>query len=67
MDKLPQAGLLTTDSRDPATLVTDSAAAATAWATGQKTYNGAISVDLNKNPLPTLGQQAKEAVRRPGW
>ena len=29
MDKLPQAGLLTTDSRDPKTFVTDSAAAAT--------------------------------------
>jgi alkaline phosphatase len=66
MDKLPEAGLLTTDSRDPATLVTDSAAAATAWATGQKTYNGAISVDVNKNPLPTLGQQAKEAGKATG-
>ena len=42
MDKLPTAGLLTTDRRDPAAFVTDSAAAATAWSTGQKTYNGAI-------------------------
>jgi alkaline phosphatase len=42
MDKLPVSGLLTTDSREPDTVVTDSAAAATAWATGQKTYNGAI-------------------------
>ncbi len=41
--------------------VTDSAAAATALATGVKTYNGAISVDLEKQPIPTLMQQAKKA------
>ena len=34
MDKLPVSGLLTTDSLDLDTVVTDSAAAATAWATG---------------------------------
>jgi alkaline phosphatase len=66
MDKLPHAGMLTTDSRDPKAFVTDSAAAATAWATGQKTYNGAISVDVGKNPLPTLGQQVKEAGKATG-
>src|SRR5689334_17773509 len=42
MGKLPHTGLLPTDSRDPATFVTDSAAAA-AWASGQKTYNRVIS------------------------
>jgi alkaline phosphatase len=66
MDKLPTAGLLTTDSRDPAAFVTDSAAAATTWATGQKTYNGAISVDVNKAPLETLGTQAKAAGKATG-
>jgi alkaline phosphatase len=39
--------------------VTDSAAAATALATGFKSYNGAISVDLNKQPLATLMEKAK--------
>jgi alkaline phosphatase len=34
--------------------VTDSAAGATAFACGQKTYNGAIGVDANKQPLPTI-------------
>jgi len=66
MDRLPESGMLTTDSRDPGTYVTDSAAAATAWATGQKTYNGAISVDVNKNPLPILGMQAKQAGKATG-
>ncbi|MBV7314071.1 alkaline phosphatase [Shewanella sp. NIFS-20-20] len=40
--------------------VTDSAAAATALATGVKTYNGAISVDSNQQPLTTLFEQAKQ-------
>jgi len=66
MDRLPESGNLTTDSRDPNTYVTDSAAAATAWATGHKTYNGAISVDVNQNPLPTLGMQAKKAGKATG-
>ena len=61
MDQLPIAGLQTTDPRDPEDTVTDSAAAASAWATGVKTYNGAISVDVDGNPLPTIGQQAEEA------
>lgn len=61
MDAMPVSGWLTTDSRDPKTLVTDSAAAATAWATGQKTYNGAISVDLDRRPLSTPGTEAKAA------
>ncbi|WP_369259545.1 alkaline phosphatase [Geodermatophilus amargosae] len=61
MDRLPIAGLQTTDARDPEDTVTDSASSASAWATGQKTYNGAISVDVDGNPLPTIGQQAEEA------
>lgn len=39
--------------------VTDSAAAATALATGVKSYNGAISVDPQKQPLPTILEKAK--------
>ncbi|MGY1832802.1 alkaline phosphatase [Geodermatophilus sp. SYSU D01180] len=61
MDALPVAGLQTTDARDPEDTVTDSAASASAWATGVKTYNGAISVDVDGAPLPTIGQQAEDA------
>ncbi|GGP63363.1 alkaline phosphatase [Shewanella algicola] len=39
--------------------VTDSAASATALATGFKSYNGAISVDTEKRSLPTLMEKAK--------
>jgi alkaline phosphatase len=66
MDSLPATGLQTTDPRDPQATITDSAAAATAWATGQKTYNGAISVDVNKNPLLTLGAEAERAGKATG-
>ena len=41
--------------------VTDSAASGTAWATGVKTYNGAISVDLDEKPHKTLLEMAKAA------
>lgn len=40
--------------------VTDSAAAATALSTGFKSYNGAISVDVNKRPLTTMLERAKQ-------
>ncbi|MCL1065982.1 alkaline phosphatase [Shewanella olleyana] len=40
--------------------VTDSAASATALATGFKSYNGAISVDLDKRPLTTIMELAKK-------
>lgn len=39
--------------------VTDSAASATALATGVKSYNGAIGVDENKQPVQTVLQWAK--------
>ncbi len=35
-------------------LITDSAAAATAFATGKRTYNGAIGVDADTIPVPTI-------------
>ncbi|ABZ75608.1 Alkaline phosphatase [Shewanella halifaxensis HAW-EB4] len=44
---------------DDDTYVTDSAAAATALATSYKTYNGAISVDHQGGPFPTLLEMAK--------
>jgi alkaline phosphatase len=61
MNTLGVTGLQTTDPRDPEDTVTDSAAGASAWATGQKTYNGAVSVDVDGNPLPTIGQEAHAA------
>lgn len=39
--------------------ITDSAASATALATGEKSYNGAISVDINKRPIKTIMEIAK--------
>jgi alkaline phosphatase len=66
MNSLPVAGLQTTDSRDRTDTVTDSAAAASAWATGVKTYNGAISVDVDGKPLPTLGGDARAAGKATG-
>jgi alkaline phosphatase len=66
MNQLPAAGLEETTPNDPSTVITDSAAAATAWATGVKTYNGAISVDANKNPLTYLGAEAKKAGKATG-
>jgi alkaline phosphatase len=61
MDVLPVSGLQTTAPRDPDATVTDSAAAATAWATGQKTRNGSISVDVDGEWLTPLGREAKAA------
>lgn len=40
--------------------VTDSAAGATAFACGQKTYNGAIGVDANGNAIPTILEIAEK-------
>ena len=41
--------------------VTDSAASGSEWATGVKTYNGAISVDIRDQPHETLLELAKAA------
>ncbi|MBK5213347.1 MAG: alkaline phosphatase [Flavobacteriaceae bacterium] len=38
-------------------LVTDSAAGATVFSTGEKTYNGAIAVSMDTIPLPTIVEQ----------
>ncbi|MDB5586133.1 MAG: phoA [Devosia sp.] len=39
--------------------VTDSAASATAWSTGVKTYNGALGVDIKEAPHQTILELAK--------
>lgn len=63
MDQLRYAGWTATDSADPDDAVTDSAAAATAFATGVRTYNGAVAVDVDGNPVRTLLEHAK-ALRK---
>lgn len=40
--------------------ITDSAAGATAFSTGYKTYNGAVAVDVNKKPLETILEIAEK-------
>ena len=42
--------------------ITDSAAAGTALATGHKTINGQISVDVNKKPVGAIGEALKLLV-----
>lgn len=46
--------------------VTDSSAAGTALSTGEKTYNGAIGMDDNKNVLQTVAEKAKKAGKKVG-
>lgn len=48
------------------TLVTDSAASATALATGQKTFNGALGVDINEEPLMSVTDYANQMGYRTG-
>lgn len=61
MDSLPYAGLVKTDAADPEGFITDSAASATAYATGVKSYNGAIGLDAAGNEVETLIEQAEAA------
>ena len=46
--------------------ITDSAAAATALSSGIKTYNGAISVDVNQKPVKTVLHAAKKLGMKTG-
>ena len=46
--------------------VTDSAAAGTALATGVKTYNAAIGVDANREPVENIAEKAKKAGKKVG-
>ncbi len=52
MSQMPYVGFSQTQSAD--NYVTDSGAGGTALSTGQRTYNGAIGVDVNKQPIPTI-------------
>jgi alkaline phosphatase len=47
-------------------LVTDSAASATSLAAGVKTYNGAIGLDVDKNPVETVLHRAKKKGMKTG-
>ncbi|WP_404822265.1 alkaline phosphatase [Paenibacillus lycopersici] len=63
MDDMPYLGLIHTSSTTP---VTDSAAAATAFASGVKTYNGAVGMDANKKSVKTIMEYAKEMGKSTG-
>lgn len=55
------------DKNDPAvTPVTDSAASGSAWATGTKTYNNALDVDVYGTPQMNLTELAKAAGKATG-
>lgn len=53
-----EVGAIRTHASD--SLITDSAASATAYATGVKTFNGAIGVDDERRPLATVLQAARQ-------
>ena len=55
MDKFPVSGIVLTHSADA--IVTDSASSATAFSTGQKTNNGALGLDQNKEVLENLTEK----------
>jgi alkaline phosphatase len=66
MNDMSHAGFVQTDSADQEEAVTDSAAAATAYATGVRTYNGAIGVDSDGRSVPTLLERADAAGKSTG-
>ena len=66
MDRLPYLGQMGTLSADPSSFVTDSAAAATAIATGVKTINGAVAIDPDGRPCPTILELARRSGRATG-
>ncbi|MFZ2490346.1 MAG: alkaline phosphatase [Thermoanaerobaculia bacterium] len=62
--RMPVAGLMTTHSAS--SLVTDSAAAATAMATGVKAVNRTVGVDANGTPVRNVVEAAEAAGRATG-
>ena len=66
MNELDHTGLVHTDPADPGEAVTDSAAAATAFSTGVKTFNGAVGVDRRRKPVRTLLEDARRAGKATG-
>lgn len=59
-------GMASTSPHPNSGLLTDSAASATALATGVKTYNGAVGVNIDKENLLTVAEQAKKQGKRLG-
>jgi alkaline phosphatase len=57
-ERFPVVGIIKTHSADR--LITDSAAGATAFSCGTKTYNGAIAVDESRLPLRTIFEEGEE-------
>lgn len=66
MDRLPILGQMGTMCADASTFVTDSAAAASAIATGVKTKNGCVSIDANGERRSTILEMAKASGRSVG-
>jgi alkaline phosphatase len=66
MNRLEHTGLVHTDPADPKQAVTDSAAAATAFATGHKTFNGGVGVDAKGRPVRTLLEDARRMGKATG-
>ncbi len=60
-DRLPEIGLIKTSSATE--LVTDSAAGATAFASGIKTYNGAVGVAVDSTSVINIAEE----VSKIGW
>lgn len=58
LDNFKHIGFAKTHSAD--NFITDSGAGGTAISTGKKTYNGAIGVDVDKNPIKTILEEAEE-------
>ena len=59
-------GSINTSTLDTVDNITDSAASATAYATGHKTINGALSVDSNNNSFPTVLKKPNILACQPG-
>ncbi|THH39523.1 alkaline phosphatase [Neolewinella litorea] len=59
LERFPVIGLHKSYSAD--NLITDSAAGATAFSAGVKTYNGAIGVDMDTMPVTTILEMAESA------
>ena len=69
LDALPLTGQYTTyalQKNGKPNYVTDSAASATAWSTGTKTYNGALGIDIKDAPQKTILELAIAQGRATG-
>lgn len=64
VERAPVVGLIRTSAATA--IVTDSAAAATAMSTGQRTARGHVGVDVAGRPLRTLFERAQESGLRTG-